>query len=234
MKTVEKKSSQETKPAKETKPTKETKPARINKVIGYSRVSTSEQSNEKFETDILKYANKNDLGRVEFISENVSGTTSWKNRKLFQVVEGLKPGDIIIVPELNRISRSTVDILEVLKLLSEKQVKVYSVKENFQLNGNDLQSKMMRTLLSLFAEIERDLISERTKEGLQAARQKGKQLGRPTGKGKSKLDQFKPEIIALLENGSTKRFVANRYKTTPANLLHWLELNQIKNHDKHN
>lgn len=198
------------------------------RVIGYSRVSTLDQSNDKFETDILKYANKNDLGKVEFISENVSGCTSWKTRKLYQVVQTLKSGDVIIVPELSRIGRSTVDILEVLKLLSDKQVKVYSVKENFQLNGNDLQSKMMRTLLSLFAEIERDLISSRTIEGLQAAKAKGKLLGRPTGKGKSKLDPFKPEIIALLSNGSTKRFVADRYHTTSANLHNWLAMNEIQ------
>jgi DNA invertase Pin-like site-specific DNA recombinase len=86
----------------------------------------------------------------------------------------------------------------------------------------------MRTQLALFAEIEKDLLSARTKEGLQAARAKGKLLGRPKGPGKSKLDPMRQEIIALLSNGSTKKYVADRYKTTPANLQNWLKKNKIK------
>jgi DNA invertase Pin-like site-specific DNA recombinase len=198
------------------------------KVIGYLRVSTIDQNNDKFESDILRFANNHEFGKVEFISEKISGMTSWKNRKLCQVVQSMKVGDIIIVPELSRIGRSTLDILEVLKTLSDRGVKVFSVKENFQLNGSDIQSKMMRTLLSLFSEIERDLISQRTKEGLANARSQGKLLGRPTGVGKSKLDQFRPEIVSLLQNGSTKKFVANRYKTTSPNLINWLKQNEIQ------
>ena len=76
-------------------------------------------------------------------------------------------------------------------------------------------------------EVQRDLISERTKEGLRAARTKGVRLGRPKGKGKSKLDAHKPEIIALLRNGSTKTFIAERYGTSLANLFNWLRKNNI-------
>ena len=76
---------------------------------------------------------------------------------------------------------------------------------------------------SMAAEIERDLISSRTKEALQAKKAAGMILGRPKGPGKSKLDKFKPEIMALLENGSTKKFIANRYNTTEANLHYWLK-----------
>jgi len=81
----------------------------------------------------------------------------------------------------------------------------------------------MRTLLGLFAEIERDLISARTKEGLAAVKASGKRLGRPKGPGKSKLDKFKPEIVALLKNGSKKVFIAERYGVTPATLTNWLK-----------
>jgi len=198
------------------------------KVIGYLRVSTIDQNNDKFESDILRFANNHEFGKVVFVSEKISGCTSWKNRKLFQVVESMTAGDIIIVPELSRIGRSTLDILEVLKRLSEKHVKVYSVKENFEINGSDIQSKMMRTLLSLFSEIERDLISQRTKEGLAQAKLKGKFGGRPKGAGKSKLDEFRPEIVSLLSNGSTKTFVSKRYHTTAANLNNWLKMNEIQ------
>ena len=156
---------------------------------------------------------------------------SWKKRKLNDVVQSLTTNDILIVPELSRLGRSLVNVLDVLNILKEKDVKVFSVKENFQLNGDDMQSKMMSTLLTLFAEIERDLISARTKEGLAAARAKGKLLGRPKGIGKSRLDKHGEEIIALMKNGSQRQFIAKRYGVTPATLLHWLkrhDLNDIK------
>lgn len=197
-------------------------------VIGYLRVSTIDQNNEKFETDILRFANQHEFGKVNFVSEKVSGTKSWKTRELAKVVNSLQENDILIVPELSRLGRSLIDVLEILRVLTDKKVKVYSVKENFQINGDDIQSKMMRTLLGLFAEIERDLISQRTKEGLHSAREKGRLLGRPTGVGKSKLDRYKPEIVALLNNGSTKTFVAQRYNCTSANLINWLRQNEIQ------
>ena len=120
-----------------------------------------------------------------------------------------------------------VEVLEVLNALKDKDVAVYSVKENFQLNGDDIQSKVMRTMLGLFAEIEHDLISARTKEGLAAARAKGRQIGRPKGPGKSRLDPHREEIIALLKNGSRKVFIAKRYKVTPATLSNWLKRHKL-------
>jgi DNA invertase Pin-like site-specific DNA recombinase len=208
-----------------------THPKSKNKVIGYLRVSTIDQDTEKNEADVLKFANDHDFGKVEFITERISGMKSWKHRKLAEVVQGMNAGDVLIVPELSRLGRSLVNVLEVLNELSQRDVKVYSVKEPFQLNGDDMQSKIMRTMLGLFAEIERDLISARTKEGLASARAKGLILGRPKGIGKSRLDTYKPEIVAMLKNGSKRQFVAQRYGVTSAALLHWLkrhELNDIK------
>src|SRR5660398_190657 len=103
-----------------------------------------------------------------------------------------------------------------LRLAAVSGVAVWWLKEEFKLNGDDMQSKVLRTMLGLFAEIERDLISTRTKEGLQAARASGKKLGRPKGPGKSKLDPYEPEIIAMLKNGTTKKFIAERYHVAPA------------------
>ncbi|MCK4346696.1 MAG: recombinase family protein [Bacteroidales bacterium] len=201
----------------------------INKVIGYIRVSTVDQDTAKNEAAILKFANSKDFGKVEFVSENVSGMKSWKNRKLYDVVQRLNPDDILIVPELSRLGRSLVNVLEVLNELTKRNVKVYSVKESFQLNGDDMQSKVMRTMLGLFAEIERDLISARTKEGLAAARAKGRMLGRPKGIGKSRLDEHREEIIALLKNGSQRQFIARRYKVNPATVTHWLKRHRLDN-----
>ena len=80
---------------------------------------------------------------------------------------------------------------------------------------------------SMAAEIEHDLISQRTKEALRARKARGMKLGRPKGPGKSKLDQFRPEIEALLANGSTQRFIANRYGSTEANLCNWMKKREI-------
>jgi len=202
------------------------------KIVGYSRVSTVDQDPAKNEAAILKFANDKDFpGKVQMVEETVSGTKSWKKRILARVVEDLQMNDILIVSELSRLGRSLQDVLEVLKILSEKEVKVYSVKENFQLNGEDIQSKVMRTMLGLFAEIERDLIVARTKEGLEAARKSGKILGRPKGPGKSKLDDYREAIIADLKGGVTKAFISKKHGVTPATLHNWLKrhkLNKIK------
>ncbi len=200
-----------------------------HKTIAYLRVSTVDQDVEKFRAAVLAYANGKDFGTVEFVEEKISGIKPWRKRKLAEVVSALQPGDRLIVPELSRLGRSLVEVLEVLNELTAKEVAVYSVKEGFKLNGTDMQSKVMRTMLALFAEIEHDLIVARTKEGLAAAQAKGRQLGRPKGVGKSKLDPHRDEIIALLKTGSRKNYIAKRYKTTDANLLHWLKRHGLDN-----
>ncbi len=199
------------------------------KTIGYLRVSTFEQNTEKNEANVLKFANDKELGHVEFITEKISGTKSWKKRKLFDVVQMLNAEDVLIVPELSRLGRSLVNVLEVLNELSNKHVQVYSVKEDFNLSGDDIHCKVMRTMLALFAEIEHDLIVARTTEGIAAARAKGKMLGRPKGLGRSRLDKFEPEIIALMKNGSQRQFIAKRYGVTSAGLLHWLKRHGLDN-----
>jgi DNA invertase Pin-like site-specific DNA recombinase len=201
----------------------------VNKVVGYLRVSTVDQDTQKNEAAILKFANDRNFGQVEFVSEKVSGIKSWKNRRLKDVVDNLQEGDALIVPELSRLGRSLVDVLEVLNTLTEKSVKVYSVKENFQLNGDDMQSKVMRTMLGLFAEIEHDLIQVRVKEGLAAAKAQGRILGRPKGIGKSRLDPHREEIIALIKNGASKPFIAKRYGVSNPALWNWLKNHKLDN-----
>jgi len=198
----------------------------MSKTIGYLRVSTDQQDLEKNKADILKLANDKKFGHVDFVAEKVSGTKDWRKRKLGEVFTTLQSGDIIIVSELSRLGRSTLQILEIMKEAREKDIAVHAVKGGWTLNGS-MESKIVLTMLAMMAEIERDLISERTKEGLRAARTKGIRLGRPRGRGRSKLDTHKPEIIALLRNGSTKTFIATRYSTSLANLHNWLKKNDI-------
>jgi DNA invertase Pin-like site-specific DNA recombinase len=195
--------------------------------IGYLRVSTVDQDVEKNKAAILNFANEKDFGRVHWVDEKVSGTKSWKTREIKKVIDQLCKNDKIITPELSRLGRSTLEVLEILKEAKDKGIDIYSVKEGLELNGT-IQSKIMSTMLALFAELERDFISKRTKEALKARKKAGVKLGRRPGPGKSKLDKFKQEIVALLNNGSTKVFVARRYDTTPANLYNWLKKNQIE------
>ncbi len=194
--------------------------------IGYLRVSTSEQDLEKNKMDILKLAHDKDLGKVKFIEERISGKVSWKKRKIAQIVEDLKKGDYIIISELSRLGRSMLECMEILSISLQKGLNIYAIKGDWKLDGS-LQSKIIAMAFSMAAEIERDLISQRTKEALRARKASGKPLGRPKGTGKSKLDEFQPEIEALLNNGSTKRFIAQRYKTSEANLYHWLKKHNL-------
>lgn len=196
-------------------------------VIGYIRVSTTDQDVEKNKHDILEFANNKGVGPVKWETEKISGKIDWKKRKIYGVINGLNKNDIIIVPELSRLGRSTLDVLTIIKEAKDKEIDIFSVKEGFDLSGNGVQAKVMTTILSLVAELERDFISMRTKEGLRATKAKGTKLGRPKGPGKSKLDQFLPEIKALMENGTTKTFIASRYNVALPTFYNWIKKNKI-------
>ncbi len=195
--------------------------------IGYLRVSTIDQDIEKNKADILKLANDKDLGKVTFTEEKASGKISWRKRKVADVLDKLGDGDNIIVSELSRLGRSMLECMEILSIASQKRINIYAVKGNWQLD-HSIQSKIIAMAFSMAAEIERDLISQRTKEALRARKAAGKPLGRPRGPGKSKLDKYQPEIEALLANGSAQKFIAKRYGTTEANLCNWLKKHGLK------
>ena len=195
--------------------------------IAYLRVSTVDQNTEKNKADILSFGNDRDFGKIEFVEEQVSGKVSWKNRKIRQIIEEeLGDGDRLIVPELSRLGRSLLDIMEMLSIAKRNGISIYDVKNKTELNGT-FQAEIMATIFGIAAQIERDLISARTIEGLRAARAAGKVLGRPRGPGKSKLDQYRPEILALLEHRSTKSYIAQRYGASLPTLLNWLAKNKI-------
>ena len=199
-----------------------------NKTYAYLRVSTFEQDNEKNKSDILKFANDRDFGKVHFVEEKVSGIKSWKERKIKNIIDELGNEDRLIVPELSRLGRSMLEIMEIMAVAKEKGIAIYDVKNGWSLNGS-IESKVMAMVFSIAAEIERNLISKRTIEGLKAARAKGKLLGRPKGVGKSKLDVHKDEIIALMKTGSTQVYIAKKYKTSQPNLYNWIKKNGLQN-----
>ena len=138
------------------------------------------------------------------------------------MLEELQEGDTLLVSELSRLGRSMLECMEILSIATQKDIHVYAIKGNWRLDGT-LQSKIVAMAFSMVAEIERELILARTKEALRARKAAGAKLGRPRGPGKGKLDPFRPEIEALLANGSTQKFIAERYGTTESNLSIWLE-----------
>jgi len=190
-------------------------------------VSTADQDIEKKKADILKLANAKDLGKVFFIEEKISGKVSVRKRKIADILEELQDGYNIVISELSRLGRSMLECMEILSIATQKEINVYAVKGNWQLD-HSIQSKIIAMAFSMAAEIERDLISQRTKEALRAKKAAGKKLGRPRGPGKSKLNKYRPEIEALLANGLTQKFIANRYGTTEANLHHWIKKHGLK------
>lgn len=197
------------------------------KTTAYLRMSTLDQDLEKNKADILHFANQRDLGKVHFVEEVASGKKPWRQRLIAQVLDELQSDDTIIVSELSRLGRSMLECMEILALATRKGIRVYSVKGSWQLD-HTIQSKIIALAFSMAAEIERDLISQRTREALRFKKEQGIKLGRPRGPGKSKLDAFRPEIESLLANGTTQKFIAQRYKTTEANLHNWLKKHGLK------
>ncbi|GAC1358336.1 MAG: recombinase family protein [Ktedonobacteraceae bacterium] len=194
--------------------------------FAYLRVSKLDQDLEKNKADILKLANEAQLGYVQFVEEKMSGKVSWRKRQIALIMEQANEGDTIIVSELSRLGRSMLECMEILSLATQKGIRVYAVKGNWQL-GNSIQSKIVAMAFAMAAEIERDLISQRTTEALAVRKQQGVTLGRPKGVGKSKLDVYQTEIIALLKNGTTKTWIARKYGTTRRNLNYWMKQHGI-------
>ena len=190
--------------------------------IGFIRVSTLDQDTEKNKLDILQFANTHKLGNVEFVEEKVSGTKDYKKRKLGALLDSLASGDVLIVPELSRIARSTIQILEVIQITQDKGITLYSLKENFCNMDNSIASTVTKTIFALVAQIERELISLRTREALHARKLAGVKLGRPSGKGKSRLDEHTDDILRLVALRVPKTIIAKQYCCSVGNLYNFL------------
>ena len=179
--------------------------------FAYLRVSTDTQDlkNQKFE--ILNYCHRQKLRINKWLSIEISSKRSTKDRRIDELLALLKPGDRLIVSELSRLGRSTGEVIQLINQLSEMKVELIAIKQSLKINTKnrkDMTSKVMVTIFSLLAELERDLISERTRTALAQAKAAGKKLGRPKGPGKSKLDGREDEIKDLLSKGVTKANIA--------------------------
>jgi len=150
-------------------------------IYGYIRVSTDKQTTENQRFEILKYTDERGLHVDRWIEETISATKKLSDRKLGALIVRMREEDILIVTELSRLGRSILEVMSILHTLMEKDVKVFTTKERYEL-GNNISSKVLAFAFSLSAEIERSMISSRTKEALARKRYEGKRLGRPKGK----------------------------------------------------
>ncbi|MBA3947078.1 MAG: master DNA invertase Mpi family serine-type recombinase [Herpetosiphonaceae bacterium] len=146
----------------------------------YIRVSTDKQTTETQRFEILKFADAHKFSIDQWIEETVSGTKKVQERKLGLLLPTLQAQDVLIVTEISRLGRSLMEVMSFLHVLMEREVTVYTIKEGYTL-GNNLNSKVLAFAFSLSAEIERAMISQRTKEALARKRREGKRLGRPKG-----------------------------------------------------
>jgi len=169
-------------------------------VYAYVRVSSDKQSLENQEYEIYKYADNNKLKIQKWVKETISSRKKIEERELYNLIQKLNADDILLVSEISRLGRNIMEVMNLLKECMEKDVKVYSIKENYKL-GNNIESKVLAFAFSLSAEIERDLISQRTKEALARKKSEGKTLGRPKGSlaKETKLSGKENEIKELLD-----------------------------------
>src|SRR2546425_10551324 len=180
------------------------------RTVAYIRISTGGQGLDSQRLAILDYAQRHGLTVQTFVEAQGSSRHVGAKRGLDTVLEQAQPGDLLLVSELSRLGRSVGQIIQLAGRLLKQQVQLVGIKENIRLHGtHDLQTKVMITLFGLFAEIERDLIAERTREGLAAARAKGRLPGRPKGVlGTSKLTGQEAEIHSLLAKTVSKASIA--------------------------
>ncbi len=147
---------------------------------GYIRVSTDKQTVENQRFEINKFCEREHIQVDGWIEETISGTKAYNKRALGKLLKRVEKGDLIVCAELSRLGRSLFMIMEILSICMKKECRVWTIKDNYRL-GDDIQSKVLAFAFGLSAEIERNLISQRTKEALARKRQEGVVLGRPKG-----------------------------------------------------
>lgn len=178
-------------------------------IYGYIRVSTDKQTTENQEFEIQKFCKKENIIVDVWVKETISSTKELEKRKLGKLLNKLKREDIIIASELSRLGRNLLQVMSILHMCMNKDVQVWTIKDNYRL-GADIQSKVLAFAFGLSAEIERNLISQRTKEALLRVRSEGKILGRPKGRQSAfvKLSGKENKVKELLEQKISKSAIA--------------------------
>ena len=182
-------------------------------IYGYIRVSSDKQTVENQRFEIQRFCEKKHIAIDGWIEETISGTKNYTKRELGHLLNKVLKDDIIICSELSRLGRSLFMIMEILNICMTKECQVWTIKDNYRL-GEDLQSKVLAFAFGLSAEIERTLISQRTKEAMDRKKALGEKVGRPKGctanKEACKLFPLEKRLIKMLESGVSSRKMAKR------------------------
>ena len=174
----------------------------MGKIVAYLRASTNKQDLSHQKLEILEFARSKQFDISNFIEVTISSRKTSKQRRIDELLELLHEADTLIVTELSRLGRSTAEVITLVNALIERDIRLIVIKQNLDMSKHDMNSKIMITLFSLFAELERDMISLRTKEALSAKKAQGLTLGKPKGTiQKSKFDKDIEKIKELLGYG---------------------------------
>lgn len=180
-------------------------------IYGYIRVSSDKQTVENQRFEINNFCQRHSMHIDGWIEETISGTKAYNKRELGKLLKRVQQNDLIICAELSRLGRNLFMIMEILNICMNKECRVWTIKDNYRL-GDDIQSKVLAFAFGLSAEIERNLISQRTKEALARKRQEGVVLGRPKGRKnkKHKLSGKRLIIEEMLMKGLSKKVIAKK------------------------
>ena len=204
----------------------------MSKAYGYIRVSTEKQDYDNQKFGILEYANKNNIHNIEFVEETISSRKKLEDRLIWDLINNkMQENDILITSELSRFGRSTLEVMHLFKLMTEKKIKAHIIKNNIKLNEeeNKITNQVLIFAFGLAAEIERDLISSRTKEALARKRALGQTLGRRKGQQvKSKLDDKREDIINYLKKGISITAIAKICECGRTTMDHYIRSRKLK------
>ena len=201
-------------------------------VIAYIRVSTAGQSYSSQEFEIRNWASKTGNKIDRWVSESVSGTVEPRHRKLGKVIQRMHPDDLLVCTEISRLGRNMLMIMSILNDCASRNVRIHTIKDNFDLNNN-INSKIIAFAFALAAEIERNLISQRTREALADLKAAGVKLGRPSGSFKKRdtVLQDLSEILSRRSAGESYPSIARCYgihRNTLVNYLKSADYRQIE------
>lgn len=194
-------------------------------IYGYIRVSSDKQTVENQRFEINKFCERQNIMINDWIEETISGTKNYNKRQLGNLLKKVHKDDIIICSELSRLGRNLFMIMEILNICMTKECRVWTIKDNYRL-GDDIQSKVLAFAFGLSAEIERNLISQRTKEALARKKAEGVVLGRPKGRKSRRYKLSGKEVLIkeLIKNGTSQRKIAQICKVDRNTLSRFIAL----------
>jgi DNA invertase Pin-like site-specific DNA recombinase len=181
-------------------------------IFSYIRVSSDTQTIKHQQDEIQRYSDLNNLTIDTTIEIEISSRKDTRARKIDELLAQLNKGDMLIVTELSRLGRNTGEVINLIDMILKKGVEVRILKQNLFITESDPMNKMMITMLSMFSEFERDMISQRTQEALKGLKDRGIKLGKPTGViQKSIFDKDKEKIVELLELGLSYKKIVDKH-----------------------